>query len=912
MNVLGIFDSGRIDADVTACEHCGSTSRVGRGLCLNCLLQRALSDIEKKETLEAVLDEIDVRDSDWRIGNYQILEQIGRGGMGVIYRARQRHSRRIVALKRIAGFHADSPETLARFRREAEAAASLDHPNILPIYEVSETEDGLPFFSMKFAAGGSLLDVALALRNEPNRSVALMAKVARAVHHAHLKGILHRDLKPGNILLDGCGEPLVSDFGLAKWLDTSSDLTRTLTIFGTPGYIAPEQAKRSAAKLTPAADVYSLGAILFELFTGQTPFLGEHALAVIQQASERPAPKLRSLLPGFDRDLETICSRCLDREPNARYRSAADLAEDLERSLEGRPIIARPVSPPTRVWRWSKRNPKLAASIAACAVLIAVAGTFQLQSRLAARAEAMVMHSVAVEPFLDLDTAQPDSKLSSEIAKTLQNELSKHGPARVTSLSDNAMAASNIGSSDEDAKSRWQGARTALRGTRRLKDGKLRLSLRLINAADSKVLYRRIFESELPAKAADSAAKLTGANIYTILSTTNPLPIESMKNDPGWRDKNTRELLIAGRAVMDRRTVVDLDRAIDLFEKAAKAEPHSALAYSYLAEAHYARAFVTSDPRDVAAANTSAKTGIDLNPTMSEAHKALSCALFQQGRFRESLEEAFAAYELADSDAGVLTSEVANNLRMLGDPVRAAAWYRVTKTNRPGTNEFMVADCLADMTDDKNAATSYRRVWTLFPEQPEGWIGLCRLALLQKDFATARKIASENWTRYRDFTFSEEMAAQVEFFSRNFPDAERLYQELAAKDPSGGGGFFGAVGYQSALGRLRLAAGDEKAGNAILEEALNKELAGLRSAANHPEILYRLAAIESSLGRIEPALEHLRAATNAGWIDYRSLDLDPRFDALRSDRRYQEIYGSMTTRVASLRAEKSPDEVTPQ
>ena len=146
-------------------------------------------------------------------------------------------------------FQAESQETLARFRREAEAAASLDHPNILPIYEVSEGEDGLPFFSMKFAAGGSLLDVAPALRNEPRRSVALMVKVARAVHHAHLRGILHRDLKPGNILLDGRGEPLVSDFGLAKWLDTSSDLTRTLTIFGTPGYIAPEQAKGSATKL---------------------------------------------------------------------------------------------------------------------------------------------------------------------------------------------------------------------------------------------------------------------------------------------------------------------------------------------------------------------------------------------------------------------------------------------------------------------------------------------------------------------------------------------------------------------------------------------------------------------------------------------------------------------------------------
>src|SRR6266403_5099161 len=223
-----ISDSVRIESDVAACEDCGSTSLVGRGLCLNCLLRRGLGcQTETTETLETVLDEVDVRDADWRIGNYQILEEIGRGGMGVIYRARQRHSLRIVALKRILSFHADSRETLARFRREAEAAASLDHPNILPIYEVGESEDGLPFFSMKYAPGGSLLQAEKFLRREPRHCVELMAKVTRAVQHAHGHGILHRDLKPGNILLDGRGEPLVSDFGLAKWLDSSSDLTRT-------------------------------------------------------------------------------------------------------------------------------------------------------------------------------------------------------------------------------------------------------------------------------------------------------------------------------------------------------------------------------------------------------------------------------------------------------------------------------------------------------------------------------------------------------------------------------------------------------------------------------------------------------------------------------------------------------------
>jgi serine/threonine protein kinase len=364
------------------CEKCGATIRLDTGVCVSCLLREGLEggDEISQPFYQSVLAEVDAPHKSWFLGNYEILEQIGCGGMGVIYRARQRHSRRIVAVKRVLSYRADSHGALQRFRREAQAVASLDHPNILPIYEVSESEDGLPFFSMKFAEKGSLRENVASLRDEPRKCVQLMAKVVRAVEYAHSRGVLHRDLKPGNILLDDRGEPLVSDFGLAKLLDANNDLTRSLTTFGTAGFIAPEQAGGAAADFTAAGDVYSLGAVLFNLLAGRPPFLGSNPVSVIRKASETQAPKLRSLAPLLDRDLETICARCLERNPSARYQSAGDLAVDLERWLDGRPIIARPVSPPARIWRWSRRNPKLVGAATAGLVLgAAVVSLFQAE-----------------------------------------------------------------------------------------------------------------------------------------------------------------------------------------------------------------------------------------------------------------------------------------------------------------------------------------------------------------------------------------------------------------------------------------------------------------------------------------------------------------------------------------------------
>jgi serine/threonine protein kinase len=403
------------------CEKCAATMRLDTGICVSCLLREGLEggDEVSQAFYQSVLAEVDAPPKSWFLGNYKILEQIGCGGMGVIYRARQRHSRRIVAVKRVLSYRADSHGVLERFRREAQAVASLDHPNILPIYEVSESEDGLPFFSMKFAEKGSLRENVASLRDEPRKCVRLMAKVVRAVEYAHSRGVLHRDLKPGNILLDDRGEPLVSDFGLAKLLDANNDLTRSLTTFGTAGFIAPEQAGGTAADFTAAADVYSLGAVLFNLLAGRPPFLGSNPVSVIRKASETQAPKLRSLAPLLDRDLETICARCLERNPKARYQSAGDLAADLERWLDGRPIIARPVSPPTRIWRWSRRNPKLVAA-ATTGLLLGAAAVWLFRGELAHEQPGSGVYDRYLQGLLT-DVTHPTAVSSIDISVPVQN-----------------------------------------------------------------------------------------------------------------------------------------------------------------------------------------------------------------------------------------------------------------------------------------------------------------------------------------------------------------------------------------------------------------------------------------------------------------------------------------------------------
>jgi tRNA A-37 threonylcarbamoyl transferase component Bud32 len=346
------------------------------------------------------------------IGDHVILGVLGRGGMGVVYKARQEKLKRTVALKMIlGGTHAEAAD-LARFRAEAEAVARLQHSNIVQIYEVGEHQ-GRPYFSLEFVEGGSLAQQLAGTPLPAREAAQLTETLARAMQAAHERGIVHRDLKPANVLLTGDGTPKITDFGLAKQLDADSNQTRSGAIMGTPSYMAPEQAwgRSKVLPIGPAADIYALGAILYELLTGRPPFKGATAMdTVLQVAHEEPVPPGR-LNPKVPRDLETVCLKCLHKEPRKRYGTAAELADDLQRFVKGEPVKARPVSVAERGWRWCRRNPVVASLTAAVAFLL-VAGT-------------TIASLLAIDAMTATDLANAKAKEALDIAQKEADERKK-------------------------------------------------------------------------------------------------------------------------------------------------------------------------------------------------------------------------------------------------------------------------------------------------------------------------------------------------------------------------------------------------------------------------------------------------------------------------------------------------------
>ncbi len=394
-----------MDGKQPCCPSCGQQLErsVAGEQCLVCLLILAADGGSLDEGEDTIERQVGLQ----QLGDYLLESEIARGGMGVVYRAHQISLNRTVAIKMLIAGQLATPDLVRRFYVEAEAAAKLDHPNIVPIYEVGELET-LHFFSMKLIEGGNLSHLpdsyslagqlsATQLRERQRQIAGLVVKIADALAYAHDHGVLHRDIKPSNILIDTDSEPHLTDFGLAKLIQQGGTrLTLTSSVIGSPSYMAPEQAVGAIHQITAQADIYSLGAVLYELLTGQPPFLGETVVETIRQVTDQPPTRPRSLNGRIHPDLETIAIRCLEKEPHRRYASAADVGLELRRFLQGESIVARPVGPMRELWRWANRNRRvsLMAGMLLLALLIGTAGV-AWQSRRATLANRELTETVS-------------------------------------------------------------------------------------------------------------------------------------------------------------------------------------------------------------------------------------------------------------------------------------------------------------------------------------------------------------------------------------------------------------------------------------------------------------------------------------------------------------------------------------
>jgi serine/threonine-protein kinase len=633
------------------CRKCGAKifSDAPRGLCIGCMLETALGIFP-----DAVVPP--ERDDSGRpaanplgeFGDYELLEEIGRGGQGVVFRARQKSLSRTVALKVIGLGQWATKAHLKRFRREAEAAASLDHPCIVPIYEVGEG-DGSCYFSMKFVEGGQLDEV---VRREPmpvRQAVELIAKVARTVHYAHEHHILHRDIKPGNILIDQQGEPHLTDFGLARLLETESTVTRTLEVLGTPSYMAPEQATGKNTQLTSATDVYGLGAVLYQLLTGHPPFAGGTTYETIRLLLETEPRPPHLWNPKVDRDLSTICLKCLEKDPQRRYASALALAEDLEHWLRHEPIRARHTGVFTRGRKWVRRNPTTALLFALSLAFAATVGVMIWKSR----PEPPPAAGVAVLPFVNMSAEKENEYLSDGITEDLCTALSQikglRVPARTSSFVFKGKTA------DIRKIGKQLNVSTVLEGSVSKAGNKVRISAQLNNVANGFHLWAATYDREM-------------TDILEVRSDISRRVADALKvrlgNEEAQRlvkkpTANTKayDAYLLGRFELNKFTEDGFNKSVAHFQQAIALDPKFALAYASLADAYNTIGYWGYLPPKEAfpEAKRAAKQALNIDPDLAEAHGALGYVEFQyEWKFKEAETEFKEAIRLNPNSVSAL------------------------------------------------------------------------------------------------------------------------------------------------------------------------------------------------------------------------------------------------------------------
>jgi serine/threonine protein kinase/tetratricopeptide (TPR) repeat protein len=561
------------------------------------------------------------------LGDYELLEEVGRGGQGVVFRARQKSLNRTVALKVISLGQWASKAHLKRFRLEAEAAARLEHPGIVPIHEVGE-RDGQCYFSMKFVEGGQLDEVVRRAPMSIRQAVELIVKVARIVHYAHEHGILHRDIKPGNILLDAKGEPHLTDFGLARLVESESNVTHTLEVLGTPSYMAPEQAVGNNAAVSSHTDVYGLGAVLYQLLTGQPPFAGGTTYETIKLLLDTEPRQPRLLNPKIDRDLSTICLKCLEKDPKRRYSSALALAEDLERWLKHEPIQARRTGIFARGKKWVQRNPSSALLAASLIALATAAGWIIWKSELIRQP---LTTGIAVLPFENLNDQKENTTFADGVQDDILTKLAKIADLKVIS---------RTSVMDYRGKRNVRQIGDALRvshvleGSARRSGDRIHLNAQLVDTRTDTHVWAEEYDRDLNDLFAiqSEIAQKVAEHLHAKLSASEKASVdERPTQDLVAYDLYVRAVsLIYNAQLPSSANSVDRSEAVELLNKAVARDPNFFLAYCQLAFVHdlVYHQEIDHTPARLALAKSAIDSAFRLRSDSGEAHLALAWHLY--------------------------------------------------------------------------------------------------------------------------------------------------------------------------------------------------------------------------------------------------------------------------------------------
>jgi serine/threonine protein kinase/Tfp pilus assembly protein PilF len=867
------------------------------------------------------------------LGDYELLEEVGRGGQGVVFRARQKSLNRTVALKVISLGQWASEAHLKRFRREAEAAASLDHPNIVPIYEVGE-RDGSCYFSMKFVEGGQLDEV---VRRKPisiRQAAELIAKVARTVHYAHEHGIVHRDIKPGNILLDVKGEPHLTDFGLARLIETESAMTRTMEVLGTPSYMAPEQAVGNNAQPTSATDVYGLGAVLYQLLTDHPPFAGGTTYETIKLLLDTEPRQPRLWNRKIGRDLSAICLKCLEKDPKRRYSSALALAEDLEHWLKHEPIRAKRSGFFTHARKWVRRNPTSALLVASLIALAAAMGWNIWKSELITRP---ATKGIAVLPFENLSHDPDNAYFADGIQEEILTRLASIADLKVISRTSTQRYESKPRNLPEIAKQ--LGVANILEGSVQKAAGQVRVNVQLVNAQTDSHLWAETYDRKLTdifsveseiAKGivASLQAKLTGREEQAL--AVKPT------NDPEAYDAYLRGLAYTLKTLPTSANALAAQKYL---REAVKLDPKFALAWALLSQVN-ARGYMTQSLQPTVAlreeARQAADTALTLQPDLGEAVLAKgSYYYFCLKDYDTAVRYFEQAHQLLPNSSRIPES-LAYVARRRGQWDRSESYFNEAEKLDP-RNVYLLTQHAATYIYRRRFPEGLRKleqVLDITPDDVDALTLKASIAQAEGDLPRASALLAPLRPGADDSTAVETQVYQAILERQPASIIPRLKEILANPDP--------ALGYINGglrfwLGWAQEAAGDHAAAqetwrqarselesflkeqpeNYTLIDYLALTNMGLgdkgsalalseRGIAMNPvekdamtglfpiEILARVAARMGEPDRAIAALQKLLSVPYAGVVGNLPLTpallrLDPMFDPLRNDPRFQKL-----------------------